>query len=301
MNLPNEYGRINFLVGIFSDFSKALTGGVVAMHKLAYLLAERGHNVYIFCHPEYPHERIQQIRVESYESGGYINYHALENFTYPIENTVAIYPQIIRNNPFNTPNVARWILYDTENNVEDDYDENDVYFNFGSFKTTKIVPDRKLTVFNYYFDILKKKNFGKRKPFCHLMHKHTPIGGEEIFKDLKSEDLSAWKSRGCYDYLVEKFNEYEYFLTYDQKSFFPLAAGLCGAKTIILNPDKNLTPTEYRLQNPIQMFGVAYGWDDLSWAEQTINLVPNYLKELERIDNKTVDSFISFWYNKLYQ
>jgi hypothetical protein len=148
------------------------------------------------------------------------------------------------------------------------------------------------------------------------MHKHTPPNGERIFQDLKSDDLSGWKSMGGYDYLVEKFNEYEYFLTYDQKSFFTVAATLCGCKAIILKSDihteertnaftlsedygKTLTPTEYRLSNPIQMFGVAYGFEDITWANKTIGLARDYIQELEKIDQKSVDDFITYWEKKL--
>jgi hypothetical protein len=95
-----------------------------------------------------------------------------------------------------------------------------------------------------------------------------------------------------------------------------LAAGLCGTKSIILNPgqqyeftgnaltvdgeyNKNITPTEYRLNNPIQMFGTAYGWDDIQWANNTIGMVKDHLVELEKIDKKTVDGFVNYWENKL--
>jgi hypothetical protein len=127
--------------------------------------------------------------------------------------------------------------------------------------------------------------------------------------------LGEWKTKGAYDYLREHFNKYEYFLTYDQKSFFTLAATLCGCKAIILNPGpsfeqsanafsqsedygKTMTPTEYRLNNPIQMYGIAYGLDDISWANKTIDLSTDYLKELEIIDNKTVTDFVRFWETK---
>ena len=58
------------------------------------------------------------------------------------------------------------------------------------------------------------------------------------------------------------------------------------------------TPTEYRLQNPIQMFGVAYGLDDISWANKTIDLARDHIQELEKIDEKSVDDFIKFWEKK---
>jgi hypothetical protein len=112
--------------------------------------------------------------------------------------------------------------------------------------------------------------------------------------------------------LREKFNEHEYFLTYDQKSFLTLAAILCGCKAIILREEKikeewnnaftesssyslKMTPTEYRLNNPIQMFGVAYGLEDIAWANSTIDLARGHLEELQKIDDKTVDQFIEFW------
>ena len=138
-----------------------------------------------------------------------------------------------------------------------------------------------------------------------------------IFDQLKSFSLNDWKTKGAYEFLREQFNQYEYFLTYDQKSFYTLAAGLCGCKSVILNPGPSyefapnalseskdyvniMTPTEYRLNNPIQMFGVAYGWDDLNWANKTLEFLPNHLRELEKIDDKTVDGFVQYWEKKIF-
>lgn len=280
--------NLKFLVYIDVNFIHALTGGVVVMHQLAYKLAERGHKVKMIVNPEYYHPNIEVIDL------GKLSDEDKKEF-------VVIYPQITKHNPANIQNVCRWLLYHSDSETEKTYGEHDDIFNFGSFILHERKEIAKLTVFNYYFQIFKDENNKRKKKFCHLMHKNTPEQGEKIFEHLGSEDLGNWKKLGCQDYLKEKFNEYEYFLTYDQKSFFPLAAGICGAKTIILNPDEKLTPTEYRLQNPIQMFGVAYGWDDISWAEKTIHLVPSYLRELEKIDDKTVDNFINHWYSKLKQ
>lgn len=317
MIIEQQEGKLNFVLGVFTPFAKALTGGIVAMHKLANAIANRGHNVYIFCPPEFPHENIKVIPSNLTNEEGFVQNYSWEGFSFPLHTTISIYPQITRGNPFNTLHVSRWILYDTEKDIEDGYRENDVYFNYGNFKTFRKQEHRELTVFNYYFDKLYKTNFGDRKTFCHIIHKHTPPNGLEIFEKLGSEDLTSWKTRGAYDYLRQKMNEYKYFLTYDQKSFYTLAAGLCGTQSIILNPGpsyefagnafsdseeyKNImTPTEYRLQNRIQAFGVAYGWEDLSWAEKTINFVPDYLRELDKIDNKSVDKFIKYWENKVY-
>jgi hypothetical protein len=315
MNLPNN-DKLNFLVSIEVKYGQALTGGIVAMHKLAYNLANRGHNVFTFCEPEYKHENIKVIPSRLVKVNETETKMEWDLFHYPMNKTVSIYPQIVVGNPHNTSNVTRWILYHTEPQIEQTYGDEDVYFNFGSFKTVKNVPHKKLTVFNYYFDRLFITNQGSRKGFCHLSHKNTPPDGNKMFDNFNSFDLGRWKTSGAFDYLREQFNKFEYFLTYDQKSFFTVAATLCGCKAIILKSDthteertnaftlsedygKTLTPTEYRLSNPIQMFGVAYGFDDISWANKTIGFARDYIQELEKIDQKSVDDFISYWEKKL--
>jgi hypothetical protein len=48
------------------------------------------------------------------------------------------------------------------------------------------------------------------------------------------------------------------------------------------------------------MYGVAYGWEDIDWVRKTIDLVPEHLKDLESLYDKTVDNFINFWLKKIY-
>lgn len=315
MELAND-NKLNYIIYLFTRFSEAMSGGLIALHKLAYKLAERGNNVYIFCEPEFPHPNIRVISSEKTYDVEFIQNHTWESFTYPLHKTISIYPQITRGNPFNTEYVVRWILYDTQLDIESHYGETDEYFFYGDFKTFKKVEHKELIVFNYFFDRLYKFNNEKRKTFCHIIHKNTPPNGEKIFEELGSFDLTNWKTNGGHEYLRDRLNEYEYMLTYDQKTFYSLAAGLCGTKTIILNAGspyvftqnaytesedykQNMSPTEYRMRNPIQAFGVAYGWDDITWANKTIDFVPEYLKELEKIDDKTVDKFVHFWNKKL--
>lgn len=317
IELPNDPGKINFIVAVHVNFANVLTGGVVAMHRLAYMLAERGHNVFMFTHPEYPHPNIKVINSWKTSTHEFVEFYAWDQFSFLYKNTVVIYPQIARGNPVGAAHVVRWLLYDTEKLLEDAYGENDVYANFGNFKSYRKVEHLPLTTFNYYMDKLYITNTGKRKGFCHMYHKHTPPGGENLINQLSSMDLTGWKTLGNYDYLREHFNQYEYMLTYDQKSFYTVAAGLCGCKSIILNPGQSyefapnansdsedykkiLTPEEYRERNPIQRYGVAYGFDDIHWANTTIGQVTDHIKELERRDTETVDNFVKYWENKIF-
>lgn len=313
-----DIGKLNFIISIHHSLDDDMTGGTIVLHKLAYELAQRDCNVYIFTKPAYEHPNIFVIPSSfSYNNGK--TFYNWENFTYPYNNTVAIYPQTTLGNPFNCKNVVRWILYHTVEEIEKTYGADDVYFNFGNFETFKKNEHKKLTIFDYQFNKLYQTNFERRVGFCHIFHKHTPVNGESTIKIFKSKNLIDFETskRLDFDFLREQLNKFEYFLTYDKKSFYTLAAILCGCKAIILDEDNkteffdnaytksddfqvSISPTEYRIKNPIQMFGVAYGISDLSWADQTIKLAKPHLIELDRIDKKTVESFFQFWKNKIY-
>jgi len=316
MELKNN-GKLNFIIDLFINYKDQMSGGLVALHRLSYELAEKGHNVYIFCEPEYPHENIHVIPCTTEIDGS--RFHSTwERFSFNLNNTVSIYSEHNLNNPFGTKYVVRWLLYHTKKEFEEKYHENEHYFNFGNFYTYKNKEVGKLTTIDYNLNKLYIENDNNRKGYCHILHKNTPINGNEIIENFSSKDLGKnWYHKGGFDYLRKEFNNHEYFITFDQNTFLTTAAALCGCKCIILNPSNknsniknaytesidykyNLTPTEYRLQNRLNMFGVAYGIEDIKWAEDTIHLVRDHVIELEKIDKNTVNKFIDFWNQKCY-
>tara|TARA_R110000782_G_scaffold177040_1_gene267982 strand:+ start:414 stop:1376 length:963 start_codon:yes stop_codon:yes gene_type:complete len=319
MVLKNN-GKINFLLHVCHGFDKILTGGVIAMHYLAYLLAKEGHNVYIFCKPEYPHENIHSINCwitqndSKKELGASRIGYKYDSFSYNHKNTVSIYPQTTWGNWFNTNHVARWLLYNPEKDIENTWGENDYYFSYGKqnqlINNIKEKECQELIAMNFNFD--KFKNLNKnRSGFCHLFHKHTSPGAEEFLIEINSKSLGNWTLDNNKDELFklnEEFNKYEYFICYDQLSFWPQIAALCGCKVIVMNVknnpnayyDYNTTSKEYRLQNPLKKYGVAFGFSDLSHAVNTQYLVEDHLTEMENYNLDTVKNFITFWENKCY-
>ena len=300
MELLNN-GKINFIVNIHHRLGEVLTGGVVAMHYLAYLLAKKGHNVYILCEPEYSHENIHVIKSWGTEKIQWDRFY----FQYP--NTVAVYDQDTYGDWFGTHWKARWILHDTKKGIEDTWHIDESYFNYGTFKTFNNKESNQLTAMNFYFDVFKNKKQPNRKGFCHLLHKHTSPNAKTFLNEINSTNLSKWKALGCHKYLNKEFNKHEYFITYDQKSFWPSVAALCGCKVIVMNSsdnpnsyyDCNVTPEEYRESNPLNKYGVAFGFEDLQHAIDTQHLVEDHLKEMDKQNEKTVDNFIKFWENKM--
>lgn len=301
IEIPNN-GRLNFIIYSFHSFENDITGGNLVLHKLAESLAKKNCNVFVFTKPEYPHENITSIGSNFQNVDGKTFYN-WEGFTYPLEKTIAVYPQMTVGNPFNVKHVCRWILYNTKYEIEESYHPNDYYFNFGNFTTHHQKSQLPLTIFDYKLEKLFITNEGERRGFCHIVHKDYEENHDHVFQIFNSKNLGDFKTtkRFDFDYLRNELNKYEYFLTYDDKSFFSTAAALCGCKAIIMNSQsqKKLTPLQYRLQNPIQMFGVAYGLDDIGWANKTINFVRSHISSLETLDNATVDRFVEFWENKL--
>lgn len=280
--------KIEFIVLLEVSFGELLTGGVLALHKLSYELAKRGYKVTMFTYPEYPHANIEVIKD--------IN---LDNIDLIInnENTVIITVKEWKNN-IGAKNVTRWVNYHITCDDENYIEEKDEIFNYGSFDVCGKINFKKLTVFDYKTDFFYDKKLPRNKKYCYITNKKHPDNWFDIFENqYRADNITDWKSKG-YEYLAEKLNEYEFLLTYDDKSFYSLAAGMCGTKTIILSKDYE-SPINYKLKTPFNLFGVAYGWEDIEWAEKTINLVPMLVEHLKEDDQQTIDNFVNFWEEKI--
>lgn len=300
MVLKHDSNKITFIVDTIHSIGHETKGGSIACHKLAYELANDGHYVYIFNEPIYPHKNIEIIKVEKIneEDGWWSKFH-WEPFGFNTFRTVSIYTQITWGNPFNTNYNTRWVLHDCDMEQWETYDTSDYICNFGTFKTPENVEQSKLTVFDYKLDLYYNQNNLNRKGFGHIIHKNTPEWGVEFLKQFGSTEIPHYNGQKDINYLTDEFNKYEYVLTFDDKSYYTVAAALCGAKSVILNPNENITPFEYRVENPIQMCGVAYGLNDLKWADQTIGLVRDNLLQLQKRDKQTISDFIKYWNKKM--
>jgi hypothetical protein len=302
MKLRWDDNKITFIVDTLHSIGFESKGASIACHKLAYELANQGHYVYVFNEPFFPHSNIKVIPVKKQnQDGGWWGKFYWDQFFFNPSRTVSVYTQITWGNPMNTVHNARWVLHDYEKEKWDTFNVNDVIFNYGTFKVPKDTKQLPLTVFDYNFDKFYNTNNPNRKGFGYIIHKNTPDWGLEFLKNIGSTEIPHYNGKKEMDYLLEEFNKYEYLLTFDDKSYYTTAAALCGTKSIILNPNKNVTPFEYRTQNPIQMCGVAYGFDDIKWANKTIGLVRENLLQLEMKDKKTIDNFIKYWENKIFK
>jgi hypothetical protein len=277
---------MEFIVSIGVGYGEVLTGGVVALHKLAYEIAVRGYKVTIFTEPVFPHENIV-VRKGMDENN--------LNFEFDKENTVII-PSMDWENKQKSPNVCRWALHHLNDDLIKNVDESDKIFNFGTFDLNGLKETGKLTTLDYHVNLFKNENRERNGKTCYILNKKTPKNCKTILRLLKAESLDNWKQMGSFRYLKEKFNEYEFFITFDDKSFYTVAAAMCGCKPIILQSE--LKPETYRELNPLQKYGVAYGINDIEWCEETCHKVRDYVNTLIKEDSKTIDNFIKICLDK---
>ena len=296
MELISSEDKLTFIVDTLSSFAFPKSGGSIATHKLAYELAERGHHVYVFNQPFYLHENIRVIPTEAFsDNDGWSSRYNWEGFSFNPQKTISVYTQITWGNPFSTKHVARWILHDCDSEIWKTYGQNEIFYNYANFKVPEDIKCKPLTVLDYNFDKFVNLNEKHRKGFGHFIHKYTPEWGREFLTRIGSKEIPNHYGRQGLDYLSEHLNRYEYLLTFDYKTYITIAAALCGTKAIILNPNPELSPHQFRCENPLQAYGIAYGLNDIKHAELTLDLVRPHLLELEEKDKKTVEDFIKFW------
>ena len=279
--------NIEFIISIGVRFGEVFSGGVLVLHKLAYNIASKGYKVTIFTEPEYPHENI--VVQQGCDENNL-------NFNFDLESTVIV-PSHNWKNTIGIKNVARWALYHIDEDDMGNIEDTDEIFNYGSFNVGNRNVSKILTVFDYNDDIFVNQQKKRNKKYCYITNKNHPNNWKEIFESQYGADnLTNWKTKS-YEYLADKLNEYEYLLTYDDKSFYTLAATMCGTKVILLGQN-NESNFKYKLSTPYNLFGVSCGFEDIEWSEKTIELVPQLVNELKKSDETTVNNFIKYWEEK---
>lgn len=89
---------------------------------------------------------------------------------------------------------------------------------------------------------------------------------------------------------AKMFNQAKYFVCYDEYTMYASYAALCGCTPVVV-PRKGVKKEEWRPEYE-QRYGVAYGWDDVTWAEQTRDLLKKRVEHSLRKNEESVKNFI---------
>jgi hypothetical protein len=255
----------NFL--IYAPTDKTPSGGQIVLYALNDYLNNKGHNskIVIF--------------------GTKLNY--------DIEKTIVIYPEIIANNPLNAKNVIRWLLNTTgviTQPKESTWSDNDFIYTFSKAFTCDKKINGTLRILDYKLDFFVNENKERKIDCAYLVYK-----GNRFFKEFNQHPLNAPKidgSVGSLDLMKEIFNSTNFLISYDNATYFNVAAVLCGCNVIVI-PDKDISQHEWGDLHNTMKCGVAYGYNNLKHAIETKSKTRDHLMALIQEDAKTIDNFIS--------
>lgn len=262
-------------------------GGCLVLYYLCKLLRDLGETAYLIPRPR--NKRLWKQWHRNAKRSGFGEHIWKKD---ELTNEVVIYPEIIHNNPKNAKNVVRYLLHKPgfHINRKINYGESDLIIGYREAFTTKEFPitDKNCVTIEYTMDdVYYQTNFGERLKTCYMVRKG---------KNLKLHPNDAICLDGkSHQEIAKIFNECDKFICYDTDTYFAYFAVRCGCKSIVI-PNKGVSKKEWR-PNVKETYGIAYGLDDIKYAEQTKDKFWETQKEIKSNSIKAVKKFIKLCEN----
>ena len=267
------------------------TGGIVCLHYLGQVLSKYGYDVYICAEKKVLNPLINK----------FYNTNSVD------ESTIVIYPEIYEGNILKAKKTVRWILAPIrveKKEIVKTWNKHDLVYYFNDEQKIKENPDKKGSVYKmlsiiFLNPLTKNKNSAIRQDFCYTIRKlHFYKNIIHIHPSNSFEITHYHDQITC----IDIFNNYKYFVCYDPLCFLIVIAAICGCVTIVY-PIENVSKKEwmnklavadYCKENGLDnLFGIAYGEDDLKWAKSTIHLAEEQWKDIIKFNlEKNINGFI---------
>jgi hypothetical protein len=256
-------------------------GGTTVQYYLAKILKEMGENVKIY------NSRGKQHNIIYNE---YIDKITQEE----LEETVVIYCEGIQGNPLKAKYVVRWMLSELGKNVPNEWKNNwglnelVYYFNPEPkffIDINKIGDIYKIMYLIYINPDIKNLHLNKTG-WCYTLRKNFYHKSIKLCHPYNSYEILRIHTQ--YDY-INIFNKHKYFISYDPLTFLSIIALLCGCISIVYPLEgmdkktwiKNSSIGEFINNTNGEIYGLAYGIEDLEYAEKTIHLASNQFDNLK--------------------
>ena len=267
-------------------------GGKMVLHNLAYEIAKLGEDVTVVC---------PGINNPVYNNVKHIN-GVWTEISIESKYSVGIYPEIASTgNALKTELCVRWLL-GTPDHPHGDYNKKDLVYT----ATKELsIPDMSLIKGNLRMinleENLKFTDENRHIPgtTCHMFRKagwRNDINLQQHPGD--SFCIDDFDEKGGNVYLKEMFNNYETFICYDDRTFIPVQAALCGCNSIVVPIEGGRTIEQWReFINVGHAYGIAYGFDQVDWAKETRHLLRDELIKLGNSNIEDIRKMIKDCYN----
>lgn len=287
---------INFI--IYAPSYDASSGGTVVLHKLCDELNKENIDCKIYPLDYYkiqknPYKILKSITRKAIQRILQIPFKTNNNFKTPVtndfdrENTIVIYPEIVKNNPLRAKHVVRWLLFKDSwfSNYSERYQNNLFFYFQRAFQpiAENIHCAGELQITHLQTEIYFDRKNTQRQGTCHAIRK-----GKHPGKKLPSDSILIDKL--SHEEISAIFNECQKFISYDPYTLYSQYAAICGCISIV-EPIDNLSKEQWQPVEELR-YGISYGNNDIQWAINTREKVLPYLKTKEMENNESVRKLI---------
>lgn len=299
-------------IAIFCTEYHDNSGGIIVMHYLCHLLRGLGVDAYMF--PRFGNflinfalnndkrylDYLGDNFAKSLEIFGQKKYKTNPSFDTPVifetppggfnDDWVVIYPENTLGNPLSAKNIVRWLLAPPlEHQPVFSVNKNEYLVKHGAGVGKTQINDvysseRYLNIQYLMEDVYNQENIStKRNGTAYCLRKGK---GRKIVHELNNSI--------CIDGLSHAetavvFKKVETFISYDVATFYSQYAVMCGANSVVV-PQPIFTTEQWR-EMPGKC-GIAYGFEELSWAADTKHLLKKYYLEKNTENIKQCSDFI---------
>lgn len=260
------------------------SGGSIVLHYFCYLLNQLGETAYVFFN-----HKMWVRKWRHFEKTLFRNDFKNKLYRGNFENAVVVYPERIRGNLYGAKNVVRFLLHKPGFHTRGKicFGKDELIIGYREAFTTKEFPitDENCVTIEYTMDdVYYQTNFSERLKTCYMVRKG-------IDKDLHLHpNDSICVDDKSHEEIAKIFNECDKFICYDTDTYFSEFAVRCGCTSIVI-PNEGVSKKEWR-PNVKQTYGIAYGLNDIEYAEQTKDKFWKYQKEIESNNIKAVKKFV---------
>ena len=279
---PDNYKKKKNILIYANDYEEK-TGGILVQYYLAKYIDLFATKI-----------RIKVMGEKKYIKNPYYNNYYEDDLD--LNNTITIYGETIKGNPLNSKNVVRWVLAELgiicNKDIYNTWGKDNLVYYFNSERKFEEYPDKIGNIYKCLSLLCindKIKNYNVQRipgSYCNTFRKYNyhsfitfihPIESFEIIRDHNQDDY------------IQFFNQYEYFISYDVLTFINIIAAICGCISIVY-PIEGVSKYEWlkmtavwsylKANNLDNLYGIAYGIDDIEYARETIHLVKNQWDEI---------------------
>ena len=249
-------------------------GGAIVLHKLCHILNELGYDASLYPTLKLNGPSEYFLLNSSYNTkiAEYID----------LEKDIVIYPEIEPGNPFKGENIIRYILNhyhlpEYDNNIVT-WSENDYWLYFHEHFYDGLREPNYLHIIDPKLDTFKDYGLERKIDACFTYRKKS--NEKNSIQPIHPPNSIEIQYNTSDENLINLFNTCKRFYSYDTETYLNVLAAQCGCESIIV-PYKDVSKETIVQTQPSFKYGIAYGMDDLEYANSTRHLLIDHLQNLE--------------------